>query len=54
MQPKIEIKLTKVDAGIKWDKVEGEDQGAAQKLSKSRVLDYILEKLRRKTSFAIS
>ncbi|GAA5879799.1 hypothetical protein JCM16303_004184 [Sporobolomyces ruberrimus] len=31
LQPKIEIKLTKVDAGIKWDKVEGEDQGAAQK-----------------------
>ncbi|GAA5983903.1 hypothetical protein JCM5350_001785 [Sporobolomyces pararoseus] len=33
LQPKIEIKLVKVDAGIKWNKVEGEDQGVAQKLS---------------------
>ncbi|GAA5926933.1 co-chaperone SGT1 [Sporobolomyces koalae] len=33
LQPKIEIKLTKVDAGIKWNKIEGEDQGAAQKLN---------------------
>ena len=35
LQPKIELKLAKVDAGVKWNKVEGEDQGAAQKLSES-------------------
>jgi suppressor of G2 allele of SKP1 len=33
LQPKIEIKLKKVDGGIKWNKVEGDDEGAAQKLS---------------------
>jgi len=36
LQPKIEIKLKKVDGGIKWNKVEGEDDtSAAQKLSES-------------------
>ncbi|GAA5895701.1 uncharacterized protein JCM6883_001593 [Sporobolomyces salmoneus] len=33
LQPKIEVKLAKVDAGIKWNKVEGEDEGTAQKLN---------------------
>ncbi|GAA6014045.1 hypothetical protein JCM11491_003499 [Sporobolomyces phaffii] len=33
LQPKIELKLAKVDAGVKWNKIEGEDQGVAQKLN---------------------
>lgn len=46
LQPKIEIKLKKVDAGIKWNKVEGEDDtSATQKLSEysldSRPIDEI-------------
>ncbi|CEQ41159.1 SPOSA6832_02839 [Sporobolomyces salmonicolor] len=33
LQPKIELKLRKKDAGIKWTKVEGEDEPVGQKLS---------------------
>ncbi|GAA5889299.1 hypothetical protein JCM5296_005860 [Sporobolomyces johnsonii] len=33
LQPKIELKLRKKDAGIKWTKIEGEDEPVAQKLS---------------------
>ncbi|GAA6059006.1 hypothetical protein JCM10212_001716 [Sporobolomyces blumeae] len=33
LQPKIEVKLAKVDQGIKWNKVEGEDDAVGQKLN---------------------
>lgn len=29
LQPKIELKLKKKDGGIKWNKIEGEDEGGA-------------------------
>lgn len=29
LQPKIELKLKKKDGGVKWNKIEGEDEGGA-------------------------